>query len=221
MERKCKSSEECQDMNGYCNFDFGDFGFCQTCNMTSEVGCENGGFYLEKGILECKKTCESCKLSSECGDSNGFCNLEYGDNGICESCNSTSVGSWTNMTCANREFVKENGSLECQKTCEKCTSSSDCGDPKIFCNFDYGDYGLCESCNITSEGSLDDMVCADRRFDYENGSLECQKTCEMQEVCRYTDGSLRSMGMIKSVTANVEQNICCEAGTVGGIAELI
>ena len=170
MERKCKSSEECQDMNGYCNFDFGDFGFCQTCNITSEVGCENGGFYLEKGILECKKTCESCKLSSECGDSNGFCNLEYGDTGICESCNSTSVGSWTNMTCANREFVKENGSLECQKTCEKCTSSSDCGDPKIFCNFDYGDYGLCESCLDIGDAGCDGK-------EEGQGKEECNNQC--------------------------------------------
>ena len=58
-------------------------------------------------------------------------------------------------------------------------------------------------------------------FEYDECTMECQKTCEMQEVCMYTDGSLRSMGMIKSVTANVEQNICCEAGTVGGNADLI
>ena len=172
MERKCKSSEECQDMNGYCNFDFGDFGFCQTCNMTSEVGCENGGFYQSKGILECKKTCESCTNSSECGDSYGFCNLEYGDTGICESCNSTSVGSWTNMTCANRGFVKENGTLECQKTCEACTNSSDCGETKSFCNFDYEDYGLCESCS-----DIEEVRCDGRGFVYPEGKDECKLQC--------------------------------------------
>ena len=43
----------------------------------------------------------------------------------------------------------------------------------------------------------------------------------MQEVCSYTDGSLRSMGRSDSVTVEVEQNICCEAGTTDGIAELI
>ena len=51
--------------------------------------------------------------------------------------------------------------------------------------------------------------------------MECRKTCEMQEVCSYTDGNLRSMGRSDSVTVDVEQNICCEAGTTDGIAELI
>ena len=76
------------------------------------------------------------------------------------------------MTCADRGFAQENGTLECQKTCEACTSSSDCGETKSFCNFDYNDYGLCESCS-----DIGDARCEGRGFVHPQGKDECKLQC--------------------------------------------
>ena len=78
------------------------------------------------------------------------------------------------MTCADRGFAQENGTLECKKTCEKCTSSPDCSERRLgdYCNFDYEDYGLCESCS-----DIGDARCEGRGFVHPQGKDECKLQC--------------------------------------------
>ena len=59
--KSCSNSTECEkdDVKGFCNFDYGEYGFCELCSRFGEGECDtNGTFPQEKGKNECKKQCE-------------------------------------------------------------------------------------------------------------------------------------------------------------------
>ena len=59
----CSNSTACSNMNGvvgFCNFDYGTSGFCQTCSTIEYGECknsENSGLKDEKGQTECSRIC--------------------------------------------------------------------------------------------------------------------------------------------------------------------
>ena len=61
VEFQCSSSIDCRDIHGLdhsmCNFDYGDGGFCESCdNQNSHQACIDSG-YTEAGTNECFKIC--------------------------------------------------------------------------------------------------------------------------------------------------------------------
>ena len=57
MEISCTNSTACEDMRGFCNFDYGTSGFCQACSSIGSGECENSGFNYDKGKTECQRLC--------------------------------------------------------------------------------------------------------------------------------------------------------------------
>ena len=59
IDRSCTNSTACQVIQkGFCNFDYGDYGFCEPCTNIGDEGCENSGLPQQKGKDECKNNCE-------------------------------------------------------------------------------------------------------------------------------------------------------------------
>ena len=45
-------------MSGFCNFDYGTSGFCESCASIGSGECENSGFNNDRGKTECQRICE-------------------------------------------------------------------------------------------------------------------------------------------------------------------
>ena len=53
---ECSKSSMCQSTTGFCNFDYGDAGFCESCD---DIGgpCDQAGFITQRGEDECTDVC--------------------------------------------------------------------------------------------------------------------------------------------------------------------
>ena len=59
----CSNSAACKEVTpGLCNFDYGDYGFCEHCLNIEEGACDTTAFPQEKGKEECKINCEGNRL---------------------------------------------------------------------------------------------------------------------------------------------------------------
>ena len=57
---QCRDSSECRrNGDGFCNFDNGNSGFCESClDILSNGGsCEDAGFINQRGEHECENIC--------------------------------------------------------------------------------------------------------------------------------------------------------------------
>ena len=52
-----QSSCRIQSTAGFCNFDFGNWGFCESCDWIRGT-CAQAGFRTQKGVDACKAVCE-------------------------------------------------------------------------------------------------------------------------------------------------------------------
>jgi len=98
--------------NGFCNFDFGSFGYCESCPI-AEIQCYHLGLPSQSGVNDCVARCdftvESCDANTMCSN-NGFCNFDFGSAGFCQPCPIAEGECF-------KQGLPEDGATTCQMKC--------------------------------------------------------------------------------------------------------
>merc|ERR1740124_603141 len=92
----------------FCNYDFGDTGFCQECYNVNH--CYHAGL-PDYGAYDCWTKCESfsgCTKDSGCVVGQ-FCNYDFGDTGFCQEC--------YNLNDCNNAGLPDKGAEDCVNKC--------------------------------------------------------------------------------------------------------
>ena len=178
VEPTCTSSADC-DIGSFCEMTYGDSGFCQTCRSLPEPECAHDDNHLSsEGREECQFMCEynGCYSTKDCQarykDTTTFCDFKEDRRGYCTFCSKYPDGCFNKTTGVSNE----KGQSECQHSCvqQTCKSTSECP-ASSFCNFEFGDEGICTYCTDANDCKDSSLLINDK------ATQECKQNCGANE----------------------------------------
>eukprot|EP00550_Attheya_septentrionalis_P002410 CAMPEP_0198280698 /NCGR_PEP_ID=MMETSP1449-20131203/727_1 /TAXON_ID=420275 /ORGANISM="Attheya septentrionalis, Strain CCMP2084" /LENGTH=1194 /DNA_ID=CAMNT_0043976127 /DNA_START=257 /DNA_END=3841 /DNA_ORIENTATION=+ len=228
---ECSSETDC--ISGtFCNFQFGNRGYCSDCNFFGDpYDCfnqrESGSLNIWGGS-SCASTCfGECWDESDC-DNDSFCTFQQGNHGYCMGCNTFKINAPldcnTHITLAF-SLDSMQGQEDCKKSCfDPCSSETPCPDG-FFCTYELGDTGYCTDCgwpqiqtpldceagylDLNSSGQED---CATSCFDVCSAETLCD---DANSFCTFHLGGTNGSCMVCDLFA-LRHPLDCSAKNVKG-----
>ena len=158
---ECDDSYQCDNGNDMCNFDYDQYGFCESCaKFNSAEDCQAAGFITARGFDNCIDYCAGGvnPTGLDWIDERGNPWHEDDNDHHDEDNFNDDYNPWF------PDYIHFPG---------ECFASHECNNGYDMCNFDFGDHGFCQSCEHYNSAEDCQGSGFITRFGFENCVQHC------------------------------------------------